>query len=814
MRASNTKRVVAISILGLVALGVSAADVAAQPQITSLQSVLPAGPDFATDVLGNPWDFSDERDLSPYPYEFGGWTITNTLARTVGRRAFLNNGRFTARTDASGHNTLPLLYPGAVDVVNSLREHTGLFDHHAIPTGQYGKLAIAMTLSATPPGPLAAFWYTTPYSGTPQGSRGLRFGDPKAGTRIYVVDLQSGNWIDSTGTINPGVFFPFVGIEAPWTAVPLMRGFQIRPAVGGANIDVQIDWVRVTQRDGEPGAAIFPLTFEGCSGQPYSVETQTGDTWSALHAGTATTAPSTTAQVNFGVLAPGTWNVWVTCYPAGRSNPGVSSQPRSITINAPPIVTVMNPDVTGGGDFATEVIGNPWDMNDVSDVRQYFGVGAPSVVQDGEHLSIQASSPPGMDPALVFVYGTPQIDTSRYRMLTFTLTLDTPFELAAPGGSVARIFWERPSPTGGNAVTTTQDILVWPGKNTYTVDLAQLTAENGGLETECPPSECARQPWFLGPVRYFRIDPHEDARGIQFRMGPVLLTAPDEVALGSQFPIQYSFTDADAGPGTYRARIYGATSRTGGSRVLLDTVDAGVVPNTPLTYMFDPAAKGVPPGEYYIYVEIEELRGDATVARGVFSGGTLRVTTGVTGPLPPGAPALVPVQTGANPVTVRWSPGPGGPPTSYTIAVGTSPGTSNVLVANLGLQTQVTADAPPGVPLYVRVVASNPLGSATSNEIVVLVPGPTPPAQPALAPATISGRTVTLAWSPGAGAPPTHYVHVARLPGNPQPIVTFPTQQPGLVVPNVPPGTYIVSVVAVNAVGASPESPPIQVIVP
>src|SRR5687767_11897681 len=34
----------------------------------------PAGPDFATDVLGDPWDFCNPEDVAPYPLEVVGWT--------------------------------------------------------------------------------------------------------------------------------------------------------------------------------------------------------------------------------------------------------------------------------------------------------------------------------------------------------------------------------------------------------------------------------------------------------------------------------------------------------------------------------------------------------------------------------------------------------------------------------------------------------------------------------------------------------------------------------------------------------------------
>jgi hypothetical protein len=548
---------------------------------------------------------------------------------------------------------------------------------------------------------------------------------------------------------------------------------------------------------------MFPLTFTNCAG-PYSVEVETtsGGPWDVIHIGTAA-GGSTTAQVNHGVLHPGVWDLRVTCYPNGRNNAGSSSASVPITINAPPVATVHNPDATGGADFATQVIGNPWDMDQVSDVRQYFGVGAPSLVQDDGINTIQATSPVNQDPALVFVYGTPQIDTGRYRFATFSLELDTPFELAAPDGSIARLFWERPSASGGNAVTTTKDIIVWPGRNTYTIDLSQLTVANGGLEP-------GSQPWNAGPVRYYRIDPHESLRGITFRLGPMLLTAPDEVALGARFPLQYSFSDADAGASTYAARIYIDTDRDPASRTRLDTVTSGVNPNTPLTYSFDPAAHGVAPGEYYMYVEIVDTRGSATHARGAYSSGPLRVVSGA-GPIPPGPPSLVSVQTANNPVTVAWTPGPGDPPANYTLVAGTSPGASNLASFNMGLQTTISGHVPLGLPIYVRVIASNAAGSAVSNEVsfAVGVPG-----APQLQPAALNARTVSLAWTPGTGAPPSYYLLLARVPGNPNVIASIAAAVTSLVVPNVPPGTYLVTIAAVGPAGPGPVSNQITVVVP
>ena len=114
--------------------GIAAAQ---SPVITSYPSRVGAGPDYATDVLVNPWDFADPNDLSPFPDELSGWTNSATTARTTGRSAFLSSDHFVARTTAGGGNLIPLLFRGGADFITSASEPAGVFDHKAIPTAQY-----------------------------------------------------------------------------------------------------------------------------------------------------------------------------------------------------------------------------------------------------------------------------------------------------------------------------------------------------------------------------------------------------------------------------------------------------------------------------------------------------------------------------------------------------------------------------------------------------------------------------------------------------------------------------------------------------
>jgi hypothetical protein len=191
--------------------------------------------------------------------------------------------------------------------------------------------------------------------------------------------------------------------------------------------------------------------------------------------------------------------------------------------------------------------------------------------------------------------------------------------------------------------------------------------------------------------------------------------------------------------------------------------------------------------------------------RGNYASGPLVVSAGG-GLQPPGPPTLTVVQAAANPVTVAWSAGPGGPPSNYTIVAGSAPGAANFGAFSLGTATQITANVPLGIPIYARVIASNAAGSAISNEISFVVGAGLAPNPPRLNAPIVSGRTVSLSWTPAAGAAPTSYVVVGRIVGNPTPIGFFQVASTSVTVPGVPPGDFFVTVIAANSAGMSPES--------
>jgi hypothetical protein len=157
----------------------------------------------------------------------------------------------------------------------------------------------------------------------------------------------------------------------------------------------------------------------------------------------------------------------------------------------------------------------------------------------------------------------------------------------------------------------------------------------------------------------------------------------------------------------------------------------------------------------------------------------------------------------SNPVSLSWVAGLGGAPADYVVHVGSTSGSSDILIRSVGLSTSVTSPAPERMPLFVRVVAVNAHGSAASNEVVVLVGGVTPPGAP-----TLSGQTtvnpVTLQWAPGPGGAPAAYTLLVGTSANAANVGSFPMGLATTISASAPAGLPLfVRVVAQNAAGVA-----------
>lgn len=139
------------------------------------------------------------------------------------------------------------------------------------------------------------------------------------------------------------------------------------------------------------------------------------------------------------------------------------------------------------------------------------------------------------------------------------------------------------------------------------------------------------------------------------------------------------------------------------------------LPDTPRSF----GLTDIPPGTYYARLVAENPAGTSTVSNEV----TVTVAAPPP-PAPPGAPLFNPPTVNGNrDVTLTWTPGPGGAPTGYVLLASSTPGGAPFIQVPFGPETStVIPNVTPGT-FYLRLVATNALGSsAPSNEVTLVVP--------------------------------------------------------------------------------------------
>ena len=525
--------------------------------------VLKAGPDFATDTFADPWDFKNAEDVGVDPDQrsIANLTVSNDV---VSGTAADSNGFFSI---------LDLPWNGIINPGKTGRKYP-------IDTTKYTKLAVKMNAGDGTRFP-RVYWF---HNDVGQGGSGWLLFDKDVatpvGNGIYVIDLTQ---VNQNG-LNQGT---------PWTS-GAVEGVSFYPNDGATPFNFNFDWVRLTAGDSSSAATKMTFSWSGSSGGDVTVSDASGVPYTIAKSQPA----SGSLTWNYGVLPPGTYTLSVG-----------STMATTFTINAPPLLQITDPDETGGADFATDVLKNPWDMSDSGDINEdpccirdhlinESFTGVFNATSDGVTVAMAGSVPVG-DPE-VYLLSNPRtsnttdiIDTTKYHRLTFDLQLGRPFNLAE--GWIARVFWGSDSSDtapGGTPynLTTSKDIIVWPGKNTYTIDLSTLTTTNGGLETK------NATPWTQNPVRHFRIDPHEIAAQVPFHIDNVKLAADDETANNS-FTIRWTGSDADPGDSPTVTLYY---QPAGGSPTMI----ASGISMAAGQYVWN--TTNVPNGTYYILAQAND----------------------------------------------------------------------------------------------------------------------------------------------------------------------------------------------------------------
>ena len=541
------KRFSGVAIVAVLA-GMASASSQAQGAISvTFPTRLAAAPDFATEVLGDPWDMCNPQDISPDP------------AQLIGFSSF----GFATGPCRGGGTTVPV--NGVADS-SLMFLHQGLWGHALNPgkngrnfpidPGKYQVLSYKVSTDATEDPQI--YWMHNP-SGHPAGDGlGGRVA-PRVtpGTRLVVADL--------TQSLLPGF--------SAWTDGPV-RALRLDPNSVNTVETVILHWVRLTPGPNSPLAAKRTISWTGSGAATITVRDNSDNSIFPVAAGLS----GNSYVWNYGVLAPGSYTLFVTN--------ATGSGSATFSINSPPNIELTNPSELSGADYATTVLGNPWDMSSADDVQLTGLDHFTNLSFSGGMLHATNTS---NDPIVTLLYhsnnSTP-IDTSRFRYLTYSLQVDGPYNLAE--GSVARVVWD--SLLGPGTAAISQDIIVWPGMNRYTIDLASLsTAVDGGLEPVGTP-----EPWTAGAKRYLRLDPHEFPQPRTFLIDDVRLTA--KPVAGTTFPILFVSNDADGDAATV-SFYYDVDTNPSNGRTLITSG----VPRSAGSFAWNTA--GVPQGEYFIYAE-------------------------------------------------------------------------------------------------------------------------------------------------------------------------------------------------------------------
>ncbi len=499
-----------------------------------------AGHDYATDVFGDPWDYSNTDDLLMDNGPTG--SVSNFI-----------NGTGTALVHLTNNGYVSPLWGGYTGSL--LLGRDGGRPGNALNAGKYR--TVAFEAYSTRDVPAGLFWFNCPGGGAGSECGGGQPFSLRAGWNAYIL--------------NPGSS-AFGGWPLGWGGS--INGLRLAVSPGAAGGDFALDWLRVVEPNSgatapwsNPGGGSGDVVWDLDGNDSNNIGGKTG--WGVL-----TRASGTAGSVDLSTLPTGSYRIGF------RGSNGYTGW-TAVTLTAP-LPKFITPNAVGDRDYAATALGDPWDMNGPADVS---GVGgSTNLVYDGVLL---AGTNVTNDPYINLRVGPGGIDGRVYRNLTVTSGYDGPFDLRdiAGGGTMARVVWARSD--GGSGQTN--DILTYSGTRTVTIDLG--LPDDQVVEPGTGSASFASG----AAVTAVRWDPNEDRGARRWYLHDVQLRS--DFATGGSFPITWQ--DSAYQPGG-TATIIADTDRTGCN----GTTVASGVPVNPGTNTTVWNTAGNPGGRYWLCLRI------------------------------------------------------------------------------------------------------------------------------------------------------------------------------------------------------------------
>jgi hypothetical protein len=515
--------------------------------MTAVNPVVAEAPDYASEVLGDPWDFSNAADVAG-PSDIAGGLLTfmpsgtvqpSLVASTASSQAWGRDGRVVP-IDADRFNVISLRIWSSV----------------------YTQGGLSWTRCS---------WAQTPCRGW------MSLGNLLPGWRTYSIRIGS----------------------AGLTTAPAQWGGQVEglrlTGVTGSGATIKVDWARLT---GDPmvWGATFKLQGDfSSSSLAVSWDTDAdpsnnedgGPGWGPFKNQEVTwSTTDRTVTVPVSTWPPGRYRIFVTV--TGRTSELVLSA--WVTLRPRPRPVMLTPNSLQGADYATTVRHNPWNMDQSAD---YTLRNARLVSANGRWIAADNTS---NDPSVTLPVPKP-FSGSTYHRVRITVALLGSYGLAnAPGGGcVGRLLWTTAS--GGTAKwQTTDDLVLYPGWNTIDLDMA--TSPSSAITD--PVLGAKRIGWAGQTITRLRFDPNEDPGERRWYVDDIRVSA-DPVSSGGRFDLKFADNSGLSGT-TAKVEALG-----GGNRRYVVASGVAVAPGTnTVSWRPSPA---VPPGLYRFQLTLTNSTG-------------------------------------------------------------------------------------------------------------------------------------------------------------------------------------------------------------
>jgi hypothetical protein len=278
------------------------------------------------------------------------------------------------------------------------------------------------------------------------------------------------------------------------------------------------------------------------------------------------------------------------------TNPTMVVSAGEVVSNHPPQFSFIQPDKKGGKDYATEVLGNPWNFDGINDISFVQHLSEAEILPNNYVNGLQGDFFRGRnregngDPYQTSINlsdtATTKIDASKYNTVSWKFLTGRNQDVV--NGSVARIIWQAKS-SGDTVPFNGDDTMTFDDWNEYVQDMTKVELEPL-LHT---PGTYINPPWH-GLINMFRVDMHEFEVVTDYYIDWLRVTAPDEA--NSKYTITYNLTDTEDTNNVTLALYYNSTESTSGGTLITDDLRGD---DALRSYDWD--TSGLSDGTYYVY---------------------------------------------------------------------------------------------------------------------------------------------------------------------------------------------------------------------